>query len=363
MNHKILSSAVLLSLSLIALTTGGCEVSVSTGSGFRDGGFDFDDRDSGTGGDPTGNNGSMGDDEDGGGSADDDAATETGDDASVPGADWTLREYCEASFKRRLDWQDWLDACCTSRALGSAEGEAWIATIGATDDLISGCESSLQALVDDGEVTFDPSKVDACLAEQKGGGIPEPPADCTGIPAAQIDVSGHDALPLKHLPACAAAFAPSLEIGDECGSSLACPEGARCLESNVPDRRTCQQDVPVGGSCATTLDCESGLYFVGVFGAGTRACSENLGAATTRCSATNECENGLFCHAVDGRCATPRNAGEDCDEDADCAVDLFCGSSDTCEAYPAAGQSCDAADSCAGYCDLENDTCESLCGG
>lgn len=331
---------------------GGCEVSIGEP---LDGSL-FDDLDSGLN-DPS--DGGTGPNGEGDAQADGSAADGSTDDPD-PGTAWTIREYCEASLAPRSAWNDWFDRCCTSGSLGSAEGEFLQGLLGTTEEAIQGCTTAFEGFVASGDVVYDPAFAADCVANQRGAGIPTPPATCDGVPVAEIDVTGHDVFPLKAIAACAMAFAPQRGVEDECNTSLACPSGYRCLDSNVEGVRRCQPDAAENDPCAETIECEAGLFCVGVASSGTRTCRA-LGQQGSTCSETNECDNGLFCHSERGQCAVPAGVGESCVSDSDCAIDLFC-DGDSCARFAANGNECSEASTCDGYCDTSGGFCESLCG-
>ena len=200
------------------------------------------------------------------------------------------------------------------------------------------CEKRLQAYIDDRSIRLSQERVDGCVAAMKKSlaGCDWPGPSWRPVPRACVDITEGQR-----------------DIGQPCGSHLACKSDLHCAGLTAQSNGTCKRSGDIGASCdfgpdplATVLRqddiehrylaCNGGYCRLGrcrayspigqpcgaKHGCGPEArCVEGLCVAGYLASADAACEPGgcaADLHCVAGRCKTPKAPGAACTTDEEC---------------------------------------------
>ncbi|HVP66677.1 MAG TPA: hypothetical protein VMT17_05385 [Anaeromyxobacteraceae bacterium] len=217
--------------------------------------------------------------------------------------------------------------------------------------------TDLQKAADAGRLTFDPKSAQACLVAATNCDSFDPEAT-TPAP-------------------CLAALHGNVPVGGTCYQSTDCQAGSFCDTSvdNCPG--SCVAYATVGGDCSATLcdpslwcdantntcvarasagtacdplPCQIGLY---CSGSGSSLCAARLTSGS--CDPTlDQCAPGYACTGSGPACMSLVGAGGNCSADPStlCGPGFTCGTDDRCASLPTVGSACTAGQACvAGYCD------------
>jgi hypothetical protein len=199
------------------------------------------------------------------------------------------------------------------------------------DELLDGniaatlCDSEFRDFVDDGTLTVDDTKLQACIDYIAA-------TDCENLALAQMDTTP-----------CGDIFVGAVAIDGACDASQQCAGDAYCAP--VPaDCGTCTARLVNGEVCSNDEQCQS----LNCNGAGLCANAANLGEA---CNSAADCNGNLTC-GPDMTCRPfVLGAGETCSDHDECGfpyVPAYCdfpaapffGVTGTCAPLPSAGEAC-----------------------
>lgn len=245
-----------------------------------------------------------------GATSDPDGATEDAGsqpDAAAP-SELSIEEFCAARYAVAVAWRDALESQCPSADTAADLRADFLGTnLGYSDGAIDTCVTSTNALITQKQVTYVGSSAQAC-ADAYNAQFAAPPSS---FPSQGVDLGtaaatiGHGAATPAQLPACRAALAGALKLGDACPTSVACASGLRCLTA-PGGGKTCQQPLEAGGQCSTGADCSDSTRCVKSTSSSTgKVCvaAGELRISQGSCDSSVECESGLVCDGS-SRCTT-----------------------------------------------------------
>ena len=207
-------------------------------------------------------------------------------------------------------------------------------------------QAGLQKGIDDGKMTFDGDRADACLA---------------AVRASDFDFCGQNDGP----PACDQVVKGQVAAGEACDDDSECarPAGgdASCEIGGDSDAGKCVQEKrgTAGEACYGTCEAEGSSTTCSGFGEeptnfikvqcfrndGLRCDTETkkclaLAAAGGECNSDEACESGLRCDFTDSKCVVLTATGGDCQANDECLAG-FCDPSNKCAEPLALGATCD----------------------
>lgn len=280
------------------------------------------------------------------------ASTTTG-----PGAAITLQQYCDKVIALEKPWCDYLDKCCSAADKADLDFMPPACRTGLSS--ASECVSSFQKSLDGGNVVFDGTWADNCIAAVAKNQPPSP-TSCSGLHAFDNEGKGHGWAARDQVPECRKLFAGKLAKGatcettSECGAGLICSTGT----SSAVGTYTCLPAGTTGAHCFSRGDCAAGLACVGTVDY--RHCGP-LGTEGDKCIYGDDCADGLVCNLT---CVKPKLLGQTCSFEDICAGLAGCDFTlNECVSVKPDGAACSSSGQCQGRCDSTTMKCTSICGG
>ena len=288
----------------------------------------------------------------------DDTISDTPVDIPTDGAGLTLAEWCEQYENRYQDWRDWFETCCSAEDMASDDFDLRNPYSSDVVD-VPGCMSLFGDRISDGSIVFNGARAEDCLVALRDGAA-APPAGCTGIPWAEMVLTGHGRPGFDQIPACRETFVGQIERDQPCSYGTDCVAPLRCRD--IAGEWTCSDAAGMGGSCSLDGECEDGLFCMGSSTA--KSCMPLSGVYGV-CTWSYHCEDGLMCDYGENSCYLPGSTGDTCGSAyPDCEPGLMCDfmGTERCVALPSAGEYCMFAGTCQGRCDTDAEQCLSMCG-
>ncbi len=200
------------------------------------------------------------------------------------------------------------------------------------------------------QATYDPAAGDACLATLRGAldGF-----GCRALLLNDLSISAAMAM------ACANALTGKVQTGGTCRASAECAGHGTCVITFANNLCTsaCVAPAPVGQSCGGSNDCVDGA--VCQFAALGPTCVSigDVGAACSPADGTGDCKPGLACAPSADRksasCSAPLAAGAPCEASPEargsCGGELICDlllTSPVCAPEKQLGEPCGSTDAC-----------------
>jgi len=222
------------------------------------------------------------------------------------GALMTMLMGCGEPSSGRLDIQNfplkYAEAYCAKRLDCCSSDEFPEASLLGSFETIEGCEATVGGLL----LAFFPNEESVTLErlDFDRGAARSAVSEVTNLSCADAFGTGDFVADI----ALEDIFTGLVEAGGECQRTIECAEGY-CSDSS-----RCAAPVGNGGECDEDEQCSSGICSGG-------ECVGSLTATGERCFFNSECATG-FCDSdviIDGECANPKPAGQDCNGDAACA--------------------------------------------